>query len=249
MENNDSKASKSNENLSPEIISKRDEKEEYFLKCSEITKKINKFYDDVKIISKENNLDKINEKLDSKKKILESVDNEISDLVDKKIEKDPTEKQTQLDGIKKELFDLENKSPESLSKDEKTKMEELYKSKKDCIFYLRSCNLDSLKDVKKKVEKQIMSIYKSIRIISKQKKVIYKQIDVLKNERTEFFKKFSDLKKELSENYKSNNGKKFSGTFNKNKRISQKELDEKAKNLQEKFLKGESLSTDDFFGN
>ena len=112
------------------------------------------------------------------------------------------------------------------------------------------------------VEKKIRSFYKQIRLISKEKKKRYKRIDELRALRKQVFENFKSQKEEYSEV-----GKDLKDLFKKESElleqlgesprrpsrpkrkqapgIDSKELKKKQKEVEESFLKGGKLTTDD----
>ena len=199
---------------------KKDEKEGHFEKGEEFSTKINELYDEVKKIEGENNLDMINEELDSKKKELEELKTSVTGFETKFEEARQSQKTTQkpvvktvsIEKAKSELKKLDLKlQTQVLSLDKESEVIKKMDELKGIVgqFSGESSGEDSeVKTVKKdlnsarrkfsNIERRIRSLYKKIRLISKEKKKKYKLIDDLRDQKKKSFEEFRSQKKEYS---------------------------------------------------
>ncbi len=268
--------------LKSNFSKKRDTKEEFFAQGEQYSEEINKLYDEVKSIEKENNLDKINEELDSKKAIyddlkkqLEEVEGKLGNLKDstKKSPQKPAVKTISVEKAKKELKQLDLKlQTQVLNLDKESELIRKIAHLKEVIGQHDGSSSEEDSDFKKtkreyntlrrkfnNIEKKIRSFYKQIRLISKEKKIRYKRIDELRDLRKKSYDQFKSQKEEYSEV-----GKDLKDLFKKESelleelgetprrpkskkkpQVDSKELKKKQKEVEESFLKGGTLTTED----
>lgn len=171
----------------------------------------------------------------------------------KEIKKLDTKLQTQVLSLEKEseitkkIAELKEMVEQSRGSATKTPTSDEFKKAKR--------NLNSIRRKYNNIEKKIRSLYKQIRLISKEKKKRYKEIDFLRDKKKKAFEEFRLNKK----NY-SGIGKDLKSLFKKEedlltqlgenpdqkKKKSDKEIKQKRKELEDKFMKkGGTLTTED----
>lgn len=200
---------------------KKDEKEDHFVKGEEYSNQINEFYEKIKKIEEDNNLDIINKDLELKKKEydefksqLEILESKFKDIKKNSSEKPkPAVKTISIGKAEKEIKQLDLKlQTQVLSLDKESELIRKIQDLKGQIAEVKgvpdSDNVE-FKDAKKELnsvrrkfyaaERKIRSLYKQIRIISKEKKTIYKEIDGLRDLKKKSFEMFRDTKKGYSQ--------------------------------------------------
>jgi uncharacterized coiled-coil DUF342 family protein len=217
-------------------------------------------------------LDAKKEKYDELKAQLEESEKKFQALKDKErsLEK-PAIKTVSAEKAKKELAKLELAlQTQVLSLEKESEILKKISSLKESLGHSSGGSSDEFKKARKEffslkkkfvnIEKRIRSLYKQIRLISKEKKKRYKQIDELRELRKQAFEKFKSEKKEYS-----TLGEELKSLFSrevelleqlgekpakKQKRkssnsMSSQEIKKKQKEVEEAFLKGGKLTTED----